>query len=375
MSVNYPPIPSGPFAVGDFAPWFRLPADNRPDFNFSTLAGQRTLLFFYGSARVPQVGAALSQLAKTAAGRLQDLGVVVVGVSVDAQERQHFTAHPPRWMRVLFDLDRSVSRQYGICQGDESYSPVAFLLDETLRIAAILPLHDPLRLAAEAAVAAERLPAVRPARPAVPQAPVLLIPNVLDAAACETLIAHYEQTGGEPSGFMEEKNGLTRGVLDSNFKRRRDVLLSEPALLQMVNRQIQRRIVPEVSKVFQFRISRFERHLIACYEGEQGGLFRAHRDNTTRGTAHRRFAMSLNLNEGAYEGGQLRFPEYGNALFRPRTGEAVIFSCSLQHEALPVTSGRRFALLSFFYDEAAVQVRQENLRFVEKEEAARAGAA
>jgi hypothetical protein len=53
----------------------------------------------------------------------------------------------------------------------------------------------------------------------------------------------------------------------------------------------------------------------------------------------------------------------------------VIFSCSLQHEALPVTSGRRFALLSFFYDEAAVQVRQENLRFVEKEEAARAGVA
>ena len=31
-------------------------------------------------------------------------------------------------------------------------------------------------------------------------------------------------------------------------------------------------------------------------------------------------------------------------------------------------------LLSFFYDEAAVQVRQENLQFVEKEEAARAEA-
>ena len=374
MAVNYPPVPSGPFAVGDFAPWFRLPADNRPDFNFSTLAGQRTVLFFYGSARAPKVAAALAALAKAALGRLRELGVVVVGVSVDAQERQRFTAQPPRWMRVLFDLDRTVSRQYAVCGGEEIYRPVALLLDEALRVAAILPLHDERRFVPEIIEAAERLPREEPARPAVPQAPVLLIPNVLDAAACERLIAHYRELGGKPSGFMEEKGGLTTGVLDSNFKRRRDVLLSEPALLQLVNRWIQRRVVPEVAKAFQFHISRFERHLIACYDGEQAGLFRAHRDNTTKGTAHRRFAMSLNLNEGAYEGGQLRFPEYGNALFRPRTGEAVIFSCSLQHEALPVTSGLRFALLSFFYDEAAVRVRQDNLRFVDKEEATRAEA-
>jgi predicted 2-oxoglutarate/Fe(II)-dependent dioxygenase YbiX len=51
-------------------------------------------------------------------------------------------------------------------------------------------------------------------------------------------------------------------------------------------------------------------------------------------------------------------------LFRPRTGEAVLFSCSLQHQALPVTKGRRFALLSFFYDEPARQVREGNLSFV-----------
>jgi peroxiredoxin/predicted 2-oxoglutarate/Fe(II)-dependent dioxygenase YbiX len=374
MNVNYPPIPGGPFAAGDFAPWFRLPSDNRPDFNFSTLAGHRTVLFFYGSARVPQVGAALSELAKAAVGRFRDLGLVVVGVSLDAQEQQRFKTQPPRWMRVLFDIDREVSRTYGLCNADGTFLPTALLLDENLRIVAILPLKDPERLTPEIIAAAEDLAAIEPARPARVQAPVLLIPNVLDPATCETLIEHYQTRGGEPSGFMEEKNGLTRGVLDSNFKRRRDVLLSEPALLQMVNRQMQRRIVPEVAKAFQFRISRFERHLIACYEGEQRGLFRAHRDNTTKGTAHRRFAMSLNLNEGAYEGGYLQFPEYGSALFRPRTGEAVIFSCSLQHEALPVTQGLRFALLSFFYDEAAVQVRQENLRFVEKEEAARAEA-
>ena len=47
--------------------------------------------------------------------------------------------------------------------------------------------------------------------------------------------------------------------------------------------------------------------------------------------------MSLNLNAGEYEGGFLRFPEYGPNLYMPETGCAVVFSCSLLHEALAVT--------------------------------------
>ena len=59
-------------------------------------------------------------------------------------------------------------------------------------------------------------------------------------------------------------------------------------------------------------------------------------------------AMTLNLNTGEYEGGHLRFPEYGGHLYRPATGDAVLFSCVLAHEATPVTAGRRFVLLTFF---------------------------
>ena len=39
------------------------------------------------------------------------------------------------------------------------------------------------------------------------------------------------------------------------------------------------------------------------------------------------------------------------ATSRP-TGAAVVFACSLLHEALPVTRGQRFALLSFLLDPA-----------------------
>jgi predicted 2-oxoglutarate/Fe(II)-dependent dioxygenase YbiX len=44
------------------------------------------------------------------------------------------------------------------------------------------------------------------------------------------------------------------------------------------------------------------------------------------------------------------FPEYGDYRYKPATGAAVVFACSLLHEALPVTRGQRFALLSFLLD-------------------------
>ena len=60
--------------------------------------------------------------------------------------------------------------------------------------------------------------------------------------------------------------------------------------------------------------------------------------------------MTLNLNTDEYEGGELRFPEFGPNLYRPGAGDAVVFSCSLLHEALDVTKGSRFTLLSFLLD-------------------------
>lgn len=37
------------------------------------------------------------------------------------------------------------------------------------------------------------------------------------------------------------------------------------------------------------------------------------------------------LNSGAFEGGQLCFPEYGPSTYSPPAGGAVVFSCSVLH--------------------------------------------
>jgi predicted 2-oxoglutarate/Fe(II)-dependent dioxygenase YbiX len=163
---------------------------------------------------------------------------------------------------------------------------------------------------------------------------------------------------------MREIDGKTVGLIDHSHKRRQDCLIDDEALRSALRTRIQTRLVPAIEKAFQFRATHVERYIVACYDADSGGYFRPHRDNTTKGTAHRRFAVTINLNAEDYDGGDLRFPEFGPRLYRAPTGGAVVFSCSLLHEATPVARGTRYATLPFLYDEAGERVRQENLKFV-----------
>ena len=93
---------------------------------------------------------------------------------------------------------------------------------------------------------------------------------------------------------MVADGGRTVGKLDRNHKIRRDLPIEDAQVQAQLRARIQRRLVPEIQKAFQFRATRIERYIVACYDSAEGGHFRAHRDNTTAGTAHRRFAVTIN---------------------------------------------------------------------------------
>jgi len=95
--------------------------------------------------------------------------------------------------------------------------------------------------------------------------------------------------------------------------------------------------VPQIEKACQFKVTYMEHYIVACKDAQIGGYLRPHRDTTT-GTAHRRFAVTINLNAEDFTGRDLRFPEYGNRLFRCNTCGAVVFSCGMLHEATPLPS-------------------------------------
>ncbi|NEO49790.1 MAG: 2OG-Fe(II) oxygenase [Moorea sp. SIO4A3] len=196
------------------------------------------------------------------------------------------------------------------------------------------------------------------------QAPVLFIPNVLDREFCQTLINVWETEGNQESYSMIEHKGELTPIQDDDYKRRRDHFLQEGETHQRLRYFIRQQVRPAIKKAFHFEITRFESFRIGCYDANTGGYFRPHRDDATEGTAYRRFAMTINLNVEDYEGGYLRFPEYGLDLYQPETGSALIFSCSLLHEVTDVIKGQRFALLSFFHGEHEAQLVEEYNRRV-----------
>jgi predicted 2-oxoglutarate/Fe(II)-dependent dioxygenase YbiX len=245
--------------------------------------------------------------------------------------------------------------------GAPTTSPVTvFALDSNLSI--IERLEQSNASAAELLARLRSLYQSSPARSASiirTQAPVLLIPRVLDHAFCDGLIAFFEETGGQPSGVARIDGDTANWKPDPSVKMRRDVYLTEGVWLDRVREMLVRRVLPEIDRCFSFRVTQHEVLKLIRYD-ETGGYFRPHRDNETRDTQHRRFAMTLNLNTGDYEGGQLHFPEFGPELYEAERGGAAIFSCSLLHEAMPVTQGKRYALLGFFFGEGQ---RMENMRY------------
>ncbi len=230
--------------------------------------------------------------------------------------------------------------------------PLAFLLDRNQRIIALADdsLADDSDLARWALTRWSAEPPSAPAAEIRHAAPVLTIPNVLSRDDCRALIARWHEMGNAPGRVTSLVKGEQVERVYESLKKRRDHRLNDPAVLRPLLALIARRLAPELDKAFHYRAFKFDRVLIACYDAERGDFFRRHRDNQTPATATRRFALTLNLNSEEYDGGELIFPEYGDHRYKPATGAAVLFSCSLLHEALPVTAGQRFALLSFLRD-------------------------
>jgi len=366
MESPAPPPASAPFRPGDPAPVFVARASSNPSYHFDTVAGRYILMAFLGSSEAPAAMAALARVHEEHA-LFDDVHLAFFGVSIDPRDEQEGRlVQMLPGIRYFWDTGAAVSRLYRAAAdrpgapGQVDYRPYWLLLDPMLRVLSLAPLARADAIFAEIrALARQGLPSG-----ADSHAPVLVLPRVFEPDFCRRLIALYETHGGGPSGFMRQVDGATVALHDDKHKRRTDHEIADPAIQEAIRARLRTRLLPEVAKAFQFKATRVERYIVACYDAADQGFFRPHRDNTTKGTAHRRFAVTINLNAEEYEGGDLRFPEFGLRTYRAPTGGAVVFSCSLLHEALPVTRGRRFATLPFLYDEDGARLREANAAFV-----------
>ena len=356
---------------GDPAPWFRQRSFANPRYVLDTAAGRYLVLCFFGTAANAQSRAAIAEVMQ-ARQVFNDEHCAFFGVSADATDESaaRVADHYPGY-RFIWDFDGSVHRLYGAAPmewngqpGNVTLRRMWVVLDPMLRVMKIVPFTPERTGAAEVVAYIAALPPPERFVGFEIPAPVLILPNVFELGLCQQLISLYDAHGGEESGFMREVGGKTVAVNDYNHKRRRDYNIEDNALIKVLQARFTRRVVPEIAKAHQFTVTRMERYIVACYAVEDEAHFRPHRDNTTRGTAHRRFAVSVNLNAD-FEGGELSFPEFGPRRYKAPPGAAVVFSCSFLHAVSKVTHGRRYAFLPFLYDDAAAELRAANLRYLD----------
>ena len=258
--------------------------------------------------------------------------------------------------RVLSDLLGEANRVYRPLLNDPAVDrgePFAVVLAPGLRIARLIGPGEDDQVA-RALEIAQALMAPRKAERLALHPPVLQIPNALSPAECRFLInlhSRPETRWNEP-GDPEDRYDFKIRVGDHRRVDRIDYVVNDPRISRRVDEKLSQRIAPEIEKAFQYKVNRREPYHIAHYEGRRGGFSIGHRDNPTPDLAHRRFALSINLNQGEFEGGELVFREYGEQRYQVPTGHALVFSSSLLHEVLAVTAGRRFVLLSHLFGDA-----------------------
>jgi len=343
--------------VGEGAPTFCAPVlDDNPQFRFDRAAGPLILMLFGGSGGWGPASDAIALVARHA-HLFDDKQASFFGVTVDPNDAaQGRIARRLPGIRWFLDYDMAISRLYGAVQGESdtaNYRPYWLLLDTTMRMVMRAPIDQGERifivLAAMAAAGAEQS-----------SAPVLMVPRVFEPELCRRLIRLYEEHGGVDSGLASTRDGKTVTTINHTYKSRSDCPIADERLQLVLLDRMRRRLIPQIERAFQYRPTRVERWMVGCYDAAEKGFFRAHRDNTTAGTAHRAFACTINLNAEEFEGGELCFPEYGQRTYRAPTGGAIIFSCSLLHEAQPVTRGKRYTCLPFLYNEERARLREAN---------------
>jgi predicted 2-oxoglutarate/Fe(II)-dependent dioxygenase YbiX len=319
---------------------------------FDRYPGRAIAIAFLGSANDPAAEAALATL--SAKRRLVDDGeaalFAVARESGSAPERELEAKFPS--IAFLWDGDE-MARAFGAERS-------LVILDPMLRMVDVAPLDE----ADRALEVLKRLSRPQPAS-ACPPAPILTLAHVFEPELCAHLIAQFERDGGKDTGFMQDQGGQSVETFDGTWKRRRDCHLTDRPLIANLRARIGRRICPEIKKAFQMRPTRIERDLVARYDAETGGHFGPHRDDTGIAIAHRRFAVSINLNAD-FDGGEISFPEYSPQTFKAAPGTAVVFSASILHQVSRVTRGRRYVLLTFLFDEEAERLRQANLQALEQ---------
>lgn len=313
--------------AGQIAPDFVLPSSEGVHTRFHAVTGGRPrLVVLVPGNELPEIPA------------LPPETVVISGASPAKGAATHNTL-------LLSDTEGEVRKQFGV--RDDSRLMVC-VIDSMLRVHEIVHVYeDDEDWIRTVSGLLEALAGGPQSLELTTSAPVLIIPDVLDTRFRQHLMERLDDEHVQTPAHPETERRAD--LLIPQARNRLEHAINEPPLLRSITSAVGRALMPQIRRAFGFKATGFEGFRIVCYDVDLKSHFPAHRSNLTPQTQHRRFGLSLNLNDD-YEGGELVFPEYAPHRYRAPAGSALVYSASLMQEALPVGEGRRYALVTFLHD-------------------------
>lgn len=177
----------------------------------------------------------------------------------------------------------------------------------------------------------------------------LIVQNYINPGICDALVAECERQAGAPHTVAEA--GATDAPVKSAARSSEcvDVRTLGTDVIALVRRTYGNVVAPH----FRVEIDWFELPEILRYRS--GGEYKPHADahhweaeaKEWRKIVDRDLSILVYLNEG-FEGGEIDFPNFGMKL-APKRGMLIAFPSDPRyvHAARPVTSGVRYALVSW----------------------------
>jgi len=360
LSSLLPPVQQARYAIGDPLPELEWTSHGNEPVSLYTDSncGRPTLLFMCRSAAAAATELAVLRDSHEDFRALDAQIFLITGENVETNAATASELGLP--FPVLSDPSLSAALGFGLeTPGGPQKQWCAAILNPNVRVEWVTDSAAGAGMAAMAALGHLRSrPVTASAGIIVSQPPVLTIPNVLEPELCARLIACFDRGERYTGGLTTVSDGDY--IVNRDVKIREDVGIPDTdAEGSQIYDNFRRRVFPEIFKAFRYRVTRAESMRVGCYDSNNGGKFAPHRDDNVPNMRHRRFGFTINLNTNDYEGGCLRFPEYGPQLYAPATGSMVIFSVSLLHEAMPVTSGKRYGLFGFLFGETEEARRKE----------------
>jgi predicted 2-oxoglutarate/Fe(II)-dependent dioxygenase YbiX len=171
--------------------------------------------------------------------------------------------------------------------------------------------------------------------------------NVLDAEFIDYVLNNVDKS--------TYHQGTAGNKVNNEQKRRLDLHIKSNTILEKIDNEIYDKLYQDVTENFT-DIKYREKWKIGFYSESDQGFYNLHTDNA-RNTKYRKTSIVCMLSEpDEYEGGELYFQKLDKQ-FKLNKGDVIIFDAALMHGVHPVTKGKRYVLISFFFDDGGLNLK------------------